>query len=360
VNREMVGHTNTVLGIVPTRELGTILPHEHLFVALTNWYMHDEDADSADTQEPVSLRNLSYVRRRPYTNLDNLHLSDVETQQREVTEFLDAGGTTIVDLTLPEIGRNAAGLAEVSTATGVNVIAGCGFYVHTAHPPEVATMTASEVADLIVRDLTEGIDGTQIKAGVIGEIGTWDPIHLDEAKVLRGVAEAHRRTGAPIVVHTYLFAKWGLHILDILEREGVPPERVALAHVDSVVSDLDYHKAIADRGAYVEYDLFGAEGGNDDWREHDRGVRFIPPIPCDMERIAAVEDLCRAGYGQRILMSQDVCMKVSLASYGGHGYAHIQRSVLPLMRDVGVSDRQTQELVRANPQRFLAWTSPTE
>jgi len=281
-------------------------------------------------------------------------------QQREVAEFRDAGGDTVVDLSLAAIGRDAASLAEVSKATGVNVIAGCGFYVNTAHPPEIAQMTPKDVADIVVRDLTEGIDGTPIKAGVIGEIGTWDPIHPDEEKVLLGVAEAHRRTGAPIIVHTYLFAKWGLRVLDILEREGVVSEHVALAHVDSVLSDLDYHRAMADRGAYIEYDLFGAEGNNDDWREHERGVRFIPPIPCDMERIAAVRELCKAGYGDRILMSQDVCMKVSLTSYGGPGYAHIQRSVLPLMRDLGIHDAQVQDLVQANPQRFLGWTPPSE
>lgn len=357
---EMVGRTNTVLGPMPSSELGTILPHEHIFIALTNWYMEDDQADRSDTQEPVSLANLGYVRRRPYTNLDNLHLSDPEVQQREVTEFRDAGGDTIVDLSLEAIGRNARGLAEVSSATGVNVIAGCGYYVNTAHPPELAQMTSEDVADIVVRDLTEGIDGTGIKAGVIGEIGTWDPIHPDEEKVLRGAAWAQRRTGAPIIVHTYLFARWGLRVLDILEEEGVPPERVALAHVDSLVSDLDYHRAIVERGAYVEYDLFGAEGGNDDWREQDRGIRFIPPIPCDMEKIAAVKALCEAGYGDRILMSQDVCMKVSLSSYGGPGYAHIQRSVLPLMRDLGIPDGQVLDLVQANPQCFLGWSAPTE
>jgi phosphotriesterase-related protein len=358
MSEEMAGQTNTVLGSMPSSELGVVLPHEHIFIALTNWYMEDEEADPKDTQEPVSLQNLGYVRRRPYTNLDNLHLSNAEVQQREITEFRDAGGNTIVDLTLEAIGRNVSGLADVSKATGVNVIAGCGFYVHTAHPREMDKMTSRDVADIIVRDLIEGIEGTGIKAGVIGEIGTWDPIHPDEEKVLRGVAEAHRRTGAPIIVHTYLFAKWGLRVLDILEEEGVPPERVAVAHVDSIVSDLDYHKAMADRGAYVEYDLFGAEGGNDDWREQDRGIRFIPPIPCDMERILAVKELCEAGYGDQLLISQDVCMKVSLSSYGGHGYAHIQRSALPLMLDLGIPDGQIQNLVQANPQRFLGWTRP--
>ncbi len=263
-----------------------------------------------------------------------------------------------IDLSLPAIGRDVRGLAQISEATGINIIAGCGYYVHTAHPPEIENMTASDVADVLIRDLTEGIDGTEIRAGVIGEIGTWNPIQPNEEKVLRGAAKAHLATGAPVIVHTYLFAKWGPRVLDILVEEGMSAERVALAHVDSIVNDLDYHRAMADRGAYIEYDLFGAEGTNEDWRDQERGQRLIPPIPCDMERILAVKQLIDAGYGDRLLASQDVCMKVSLTSYGGYGYAHILESVVPLMRDVGISDAAIRDLIEGNPQRFLGWSPP--
>lgn len=347
-----MGKVHTVLGTMSSMDLGVVLPHEHILIALTNWHM---DTDDMSAQQAVSLDNLARVRRRQYENLDNLIVSDLEMQKREVDLFRQAGGNTIVDLTLHAIGRDVGGLAQVSKATGVNVIAGCGYYVHTAHPPEIDRMTVADIAEVIIRDLTEGIDGTNIKAGVIGEIGTWDPIQPNEEKVLRGVAEAHRKTGAPIVVHTYLFAKWGMQVLDILEQEGVPPERVALAHVDSILSDLDYHRAMADRGAYLEYDLFGAEGGNDDWRDQDRGTRLIPPIPCDMERIRAVKQLLDGGYGDRLLASQDVCMKVALTSYGGYGYAHILQNMLPLMRDVDISESQIRDLIEVNPQRFLGW-----
>jgi phosphotriesterase-related protein len=352
---DMIGSIHTVRGARRSDSLGVVLPHEHVLIALTNWYMESDDpADNV----PVSLENLARVRRRPYANLDNLTLSDLRMQEREIELYRDVGGQTIVDLSLPAIGRDVRGLAHISEATGVNIVAGCGYYVHTAHPPEIDRMTPADVTDVIVADLTEGIDGTGIRAGVIGEIGTWDPIHPNEEKVLRGAAKAQLLTGAPIIVHTYLFAKWGLRVLDILTEEGVNAERVALAHVDSIVNDLDYHKAIADRGAYIEYDLFGAEGTNDDWREQDRGERFIPPIPCDMERILALKQLIDAGYGDRLLASQDVCMKVSLSSYGGYGYAHILESSIPLMRDIGISDRAIQDLIERNPQRFLGWSRP--
>lgn len=356
MNRSMVGMTNTVLGPVASGDLGPTLPHEHVLIRLTNWYM---ETDAAWAKEPVSLANLGRVRRRPYENLDNLLITDRAIQKDEVARFKRAGGGTIVDLSLDAIGRDVEGLAEISRATGVHVIAGCGYYVHTAHPPELAAMTASDVADVIVRDLTEGVAQTGIKAGVIGEIGTWDPIHPEEEKVLLGVAAAHRRTGAPIIVHTHLFAKQGLRVLDILERAGVPCDRVAIGHLDSLF-DLDYHRAIADRGAYLEYDFFGAEGGNDDWRERERGTRVIPQIPCDMERMAAVATLVDAGYGDRILASHDVCTKTSLAAYGGYGYAHILETAVPFMRDLGIADAALRALVESNPQRFLGWSPPLE
>lgn len=352
----MVGKTNTVLGPIESAALGATLPHEHVLIALTNWHM---ESDAGWANQPVAIENLGRLRRRPYESLDNLLITDREIQKAEVSRFREAGGGTIVDLSLDAIGRDVEGLAEIARDTGVHLIAGCGYYVNTAHPPELAAMTPSDIADVIVRDLTGGVGDTGIRSGVIGEIGTWDPIHPDEEKVLRGAAEAHRRTGAPIIVHTYLFARQGLRVLDILEEEGVPSDRVALAHVDSIL-DLDYHRAIADRGAYLEYDFFGAEGGNDDWREAERGNRLISQIPCDMERIAAVTELIESGYGDRLLASQDVCMKISLAAYGGYGYAHILETALPMMSDMGVDERALRNLVEANPQRFLGWSRPLE
>lgn len=356
----MGGQVNTVLGSVLASQLGVASPHEHLLISLGNWYMQGQSATSLSmSTEPVGMDNLWRVRRNPYSYKDNLLLGDIERQLSEVELFKRAGGNTLVDLTLREIGRDPAGLAEISRAAGLHVIAGTGLYVHTAHPADMDSLSVEDIAQLLVRDLTEGIDNTDVKAGVIGEVGTWDPIQPNEEKSLRGAAAAHRRTGAPIIVHTYLFAKWGLRVLDILEEEGVSPDRVALAHVDSVL-DLEYHRMIADRGAYVEYDLFGAETTNDDWRRFDRGTRFIPPIPCDMERILAAKELISSGYGERLLFAQDICMKVQLTSYGGYGYGHILRDVVPLMRDLDIPNDAIQQVLSGNPQRLLGWSDPVE
>ena len=356
----MGGQVNTVLGPIPASDLGIISPHEHLLISLSNWFMEGQSATSQSmSREPVSLSNLWRVRRNPYSYRDNLLLGDVERQLAEVDLFKRAGGNTVVDLTLREIGRDPVGLADISRSSGVHVVAGTGFYVHTAHPANMDSLSVEDIARVLVRDLTEGIDNTYVKAGVIGEVGTWDPIQPNEEKSLRGAAAAHRRTGAPIIVHTYLFAKWGLRVLDILEEEGVSPDRVALAHVDSVL-DLEYHRMIADRGAYLEYDLFGAETANDDWRQFDRGTRFIPPIPCDMERVLAAKELISSGYGDRLLFAQDVCMKAQLTAYGGYGYGHILRDVVPMMRELSISDDSIQRILSTNPQRLLGWSDAVE
>ena len=343
--RSMVGSVNTVLGPRSAKELGITLTHEHLLSAILNWQQPPLTAPAiAAADEPITLANLWKVKQNPYGYRQNLMLDDVEQQIREVELYKRAGGASLVDLTLRDIGRDVHGLAEISRATGISVISGSGFYVHTSHPANMDGVSQQEISDWITSDLTEGIDGTTIKAGVIGEIGTSDPIHPNEEKSLRGAAGAHRRTGAGIVVHTHLFAKWGMRVLDILEQEGVSLDRVALAHVDSNLPQIDYHKQLADRGAYVEFDLFG-DGS---------------PIPCDMERIRAIKELVSSGYGSQILIAQDICMKVSLTEYGGYGYSYILRRVLPLMRQEDVADETIHQLLEENPQRFLAWSEPVE
>lgn len=352
---DMTGLVNTVRGPRRPKELGVTMPHEHVVVELRSWYMGQEDQDQL-----VSLENLGEIRRRPYSTLDNLQLLDRETQTREVAEFRDVGGGTLVDLTLDGMGRDPVALAEISAATDVHIVCGTGYYVHTAHPPEVASATAAELADRMVAELTQGIGDTPVRAGVIGEIGTWDPIHVDELKVLEAAAEAHRRTGAPIVVHTYLFAKHGHEVIDVLTGFGVQPDRIALAHVDSTLPDVSYHQELAQRDVYVCYDLFGGDTANDDWREADADVRFIPPMPSDMDRLRGIRTMLDSGYGNRLLLSQDVCMKVHLKSFGGNGYGHILRNVVPLMRDSGYSDAEVVQLVERNPQEWLAWSRPVQ
>ena len=204
----MVGRVNTVFGPVEASTLGIVLPHEHLLLDVTNWLMNsDRQEVQAIREAPVSLENLRLVRRNPHSSRDNLLLDDLEQQTREAQRFADAGGNTIVDVSPQGLGRSPEGCAHIARSTGLNVILGCGYYIQSAHPPEVREKSIDELADLIVAELTEGIGETGIKAGVIGEIGTFHPIHPDEEKSLRAAGRAQLRTGAAIWVHLDSFAQ---------------------------------------------------------------------------------------------------------------------------------------------------------
>ena len=166
------GTVVTVRGPVEPSALGVTLPHEHLFLNLENWWVEPgTEADREFARKPVTLGLLSSLRYRAMSNWDNIHIDDEETVLREVGAFSDAGGGTIVDVTLRGIGRDPARLRRVSEAANVHVVCGCGYYVQSAHPPEVEEMTSERLADAMVEELIDGIDGSGIRAGVIGEIG---------------------------------------------------------------------------------------------------------------------------------------------------------------------------------------------
>jgi phosphotriesterase-related protein len=351
------GLTNTVHGPKPTAALGIVLPHEHVLCSFSNWQMPAQrESVRAVADDPIDLRNLSLVRRHPHSFRDNLVFSDIDQQARELRRFAAAGGRTVVDLTLETIGRNPVGCAEIARAAGVNIICGTGLYVQSAHPTIVATQSVDELAQIMVEELTVGIGDTGVKAGVIGEIGTSAPIHPDEEKALRAAARAHHATGAPIWVHLDGFAQLGHEVLDVLIGEGVEPQRVALCHLDAHLPDhVDYHMSLADRGAFIEYDLWGNEWTNDDRREVERAVRFIPPLPSDMERARALKTLVDGGYAGSLLVSHDVSVKIHLTEYGGFGYAHFLENIVPLLRDLGAQQHDLTTIIETNPQRLLGW-----
>ena len=177
----------TVTGPVDAEALGITLPHEHLLLDLRNQFTEPADPIQRErSHEPLTAANAALVRRNPYAIRDNLLLDDLELAAQETAPFQAAGGRTIVDCTSIGIHRDPCKLQAIARRTGLNIIAGCGYYTHDTHPPEMAAWSIDTVAEQMIRDLTEGIDGSGIRAGVIGEIGTSFPLHPDEQKVLSG------------------------------------------------------------------------------------------------------------------------------------------------------------------------------
>jgi phosphotriesterase-related protein len=354
------GMAQTVLGPVPPAELGLTLPHEHLFLHIEGWSFPPRDEDEARLAvAPVSMDILPWLHRRALSNRDNCLIDDFDTVRGEVQDYRAAGGQTIVDLTVPEIGRSVELLQRVSLQTGVTLIAGCGHYVDAAHPPELKNMSAEAIAQVLESELTDGIRDTGIRPGVIGEVGTGNPITHDERKVLRAAAIAHARTGAPISIHLFPAGGTAAEVLDLLEEAGVPASAVVMGHLDGQDPiDTDLHLQLAARGAYIEYDMFGANWSNDDSREMHQPHGYWSPPPSDQQRVRAVREMFAAGFGDRVLISHDVCTKIQQAAWGGSGFAHIPRYMRPFFLANGFTDSEFRQVVADNPQRWLTWAAP--
>lgn len=345
----------TVLGPIASTQLGPTLPHEHLFIDLLAYVEELARYRPSDIlDDAVGLANLHAIRSNPYGNRANCVLDDVELACREVELFRAAGGRTVVDVTNHDIGSDPVALREVAHRTGVNIVAGVGHYVNFAQGLEVQSQSVARIADGLLAEIENGIAGSGIRPGIIGEIGTTWPLHPNEEKVLRAAAIAQRLSGLAITIHVHPPTRSGHGILDILEDENVDLDRVVLGHVDAALAHpdieladaIDYHRSLAARGAFLEYDLCGnsgyfSDGANSWW------------LPSDRERCKAIAELVSRGYAGSLLISQDVGHKHYLAEYGGWGYAHVLTGFRTMLADFGVDAQTHERITRRNPARML-------
>ena len=349
----------TVRGPIDPADMGFTLPHEHIFFDTLAWLCTPaDDRKRAIGERPVSASVLEDLRRDPVISRDNLVFSDRQIALEELRLFKEAGGGTIIDVTPPEMERDPSALLDVSEKTGVHVVMGTGHYLQSVHKPEVAQMTVDELYAEMVGDITGGVGDTGVRAGIIGEIGLSGSIHSDERKVLVAAARAQVETGLALSIHPPVpYEKSGMEVLDIVEAEGSDLERVIVCHCYHSISDLDYHRRMADRGAVLEYDRFGCEfyweswpGGPFEDPEAPGGYRE----PRDYEVVDAIVRLIDDGYADRILISHDIAYKIQLNHFGGHGFAHIANHVLRYLRDRGVSEDIVEQITVRTPQRLLA------
>ena len=336
----------TVLGPLSPDDLGITLPHEHIFIDVSCWYLAPTEASQiARVEEPVRLDNLWWVKQNLFCNKDNFLLSDVRESTEEVMEYKRYGGGSIVDVTNLGIGRDPLAIRDVSIETGVNVIMGSGYYVGLSHPPEFSNRKEEEITEEIVRDVVVGVGNTGIRAGIIGEIGIEDiEKNRDEEKSLRAAVRAQKETGAPLTIHPP-FDRQCERIIEILEEEGADLERVIMCHSELFYEDtLEYTLMIADAGFYIEYDTWGFEGN---W------PRAGLVEPSDTQRLKGIEKLIRKGHLDQLLLSQDVCNKVMSMAYGGSGRAHILRDCLTLFNQAGITGEEIHRMLVENPKRIL-------
>jgi len=344
----LAGKAQTVLGPVPADELGITLPHEHLLIDFRFMYREPAGAGGRGRGlEPVGLANHYEILYDWTRNLDNLQLLDERTAIEEASLYRWEGGRTLVDPTNQGLGRDPLALQRIARATGLHVIMGAGYYVGAAHPADMDVRTEEDLTREIVRDVTEGVGDTGVRAGLIGEIGCSWPWTPNERKSLRAAAEAARQTGAPLMIHPGRHPSAPEAHLEEVRRVGLDLGRVIMCHIDRTVSDRARLKAIAETGCYLEYDLFGMEVSHYPMSDFE--------IPSDAERMRQILWLMAEGHGRQILMAHDICFKVRLVRYGGHGYAHILRHIVPRLRKKGLTDKEIWQLVAENPARAVTF-----
>ena len=337
-----------MLGPVDAGELGIAMMHEHLLSDMRENYEDPEDPEElALARAPVSLENLSWVSLNCTKSRDNMVLSDPQLAIREAALFKQAGGQTLVDVTTTEIGRDPAKLRYIAEKTGLHIVMGSGYYHALLHPPGMDEKSEDDILAEIVRDITQGVDGTGIRAGIIGEIGCNWPLHANEAKVLRASARAQIATGAPLTIHPGGHVDSTFEIIDVLKAAGADIGRVIMGHMERNVWNHDQMLRLAERGCYLQYDWFG--------ETRPRFPHGIVEVPSDGERIRKISFLVSEGFGEKVLVSQDVCFKSRLASFGGPGYAHIAKYVQVWMREMQLGENNVENLLVNNPRRILGF-----
>jgi predicted metal-dependent phosphotriesterase family hydrolase len=304
-------HIMTVEGPVRQQDVGFTLSHEHVLCDL--W---------------------------PILNSYDGILDDEDMAVLELESFRKAEGRTLVEVSSIGLGRNPSGLRRIAQRTGVQIVMGSAWYRERVYPLYVNELSPDDLAARIVQDLAVGADGTDIRAGVIGEIGT-ERYYITPAqeRVFRAAARAHKLTGVSIWTHTTHFGELALEQIALLQEEGVPPERIVISHLGDRFG-ASHVRRIAEKGVYLGIDNIGYRGDG---------------YPADEVRARNVLELVDDGFEKQLLLSLDVCLKQHLHSYGGKGYDHLQREFLPLLRKIGLAENSIQQMTIHNPARALAY-----
>jgi 5-phospho-D-xylono-1,4-lactonase len=299
----------TVTGDIDPSTLGVTYPHEHLL-----------------TQPPESVTD------------PDLTYDSEEAAAQELAYFRMAGGQALVEMTPRDYGRNPEGLRRLSERSGIKIVCVTGWIKDSYARSFVENRTVADLADEMIRELTEGIGQTGVRAGAI-KLGTsLNKITPIEENVIRAAAQAQLATGAPIVTHTEA-GTMAQEQVDFLTELGVAPSRINLSHLDRRL-DWDVHAGLVRAGVNLIYDQISKE-------------KYAP----DARRIAFVVRMINEGYGDQIMLAGDMSRKSYWPSYGGGpGLTYILWRFVPWLRSEGVNDDAIQNLLVHNPARALQWT----
>ncbi len=307
---------NSVLGPIDTAALGFTLMHEHIL------------SSSAGVSEN-------------YPEL--LGPRFMERIVQGLTQVKKGGIDTIVDATTLDLGRDVKALAEASRRSGVNIIVCTGWWLEM--PRFISTVSSDQFAKLFVREIREGIAGTNIKAGILKAASDISGVTSFEETILRAVARAHLETNVPIMLHSYSPGQVGCQQLSILKEEGVDPRRVKMDHSNDT-TDVEYLTGLLEQGCCLGLDRYPG--------------RNVSPLA----RTKTMKALIDAGYAGRLLPSHDWSlvsvtaetspqMQAEREKRNPYGYLYMKKVVLPQLREMGVSEVVLNGLCVDGPRNFF-------
>ncbi|CAN5622434.1 phosphotriesterase-related protein [soil metagenome] len=337
----MTGVVRTVLGDVPASSLGPTLVHEHLHMDCTSLAAaHGYVPDLAPGE--FDLRAAAECRWNPGAHPDNYRFMEHDAVLEDLLDFAELGGGTIVDATPVDLARNPATLARLSQESGLNVVMGTGYYLEATHRPFIPAGDEENASfDLIVG---EHDDETAIRPGMIGEIGTSDPPTPGELRSVTGAARAALATGLPLSVHLHPWGDNAERVIDTIGATGLDLDRVLLNHLSTAIGDDERIARILQTGILLSFDLCGFD--------HSLlGPGRYPPS--DDEAMATTAALLAGPHAGQVMISQDVGVRTRLRRYGGWGYGHALRHLVPLLTSHGATTEQVRTLLVENPSRYL-------
>jgi phosphotriesterase-related protein len=322
-----VPQVQTVTGPVDTAALGQVLMHEHVFVLTPDVQQnYPEEWGSEDARVADAVAKL--------------------------TALAATGVRTIVDPTVVGLGRYIPRIRRVAEQVDLNIVVATGCYTYKDVPfffhhrgpaldAALGTSVPDPMVDMFVGDLEQGIAGTGVRAAFLKCAIDAPGLTTGVERVMRAVARAHGRTGAPITVHTHPGTQQGLAVQRVFAEEGVDPRRVVLGHSGDT-TDADHLSALADAGFLLGMDRFGIN------------------LDTTFEaRADVVVEMCRRGYAESMVLSQDAACYIDwvdpavMAMLTDWRYTHIHEDVLPYLREHGVTDEQIDAMLVANPRRYF-------
>ncbi|WP_409295629.1 phosphotriesterase [Peribacillus sp. SCS-26] len=301
---------HAVTGLVDPNTVKKTMIHEHLVFDLSG-VRKEQDQDSKLENSPP---------------LD-----------QEIEELKNSGCNTIIEVSNIGMGRDAQALLDIANKHDLVIVASTGFYKESVYPSFVFEKSAEELADIMIREITTGMEDTTIKAGLIAEIGSsLNEMTETEEKVFTASIMAHKTTGAPISTHCEI-GTMGRGQMALFQKHNVKMNRVSFGHQD-LNEDMEEQLELLQSGAYIQFDTIGKNS----YRK-------------DSDKVDNLLALLERGYEDQIMLSCDITRKSHLKATGGYGYNHLFENFTPALSQNGVTDEIIEKMLVHNPRKFLAF-----